>query len=129
MATKKETQIAKLMKAFNVTKAEALEIYEEDLRIDKMTMKKLNADLTPEEKKAQKEARKIGARKTPTIYKFDTKSKKKDDEKVEIVKKVFDFVKNVTENCEIANEGQEISFKMGETSYSLVLTKHRPKKK
>ena len=66
--------------------------------------------------------------KKPTVYKFDTeksKNRKKDEEKVEIVQKIADFLTDIVENTEIVNEGQKISFKIGENSYSLTLTKHR----
>lgn len=66
--------------------------------------------------------------KKPTVYKFDTeksKNRKKDEEKVEIVQKLADFLTEIVENAEIVNEGQKISFKIGENSYSLTLTKHR----
>jgi hypothetical protein len=71
-------------------------------------------------------------KKAPTVYKFDnekSKNKKKDEEKVEIVQKVAEFLQNFVENAEIVNEGQKISFQMGENSYSFTLTKHRNAKK
>ena len=86
-------------------------------------------DLTEEQKKAQKKLMSTGTRKTPTNYKFDTKKKSKDAEKVEIVQKIFEFVTKFTKNCTISNEGREITFNFGENSYSLVLTKHRTPKK
>lgn len=88
-------------------------------------------DLTDEQEKISKKARNIGekTKKTPTNYKFDTRKKPKDAEKVEIVEKIFDFVKEFAENSTISNAGREISFNFGENSYSLVLTKHRTPKK
>lgn len=82
-------------------------------------------DLTPEQQKVAKEATKTGTRKTPTNYKFDKKSRPKDAEKVEFLEKVCGFCKEITENCEIVNAGQEISFKIGANEYSLKLVKHR----
>lgn len=86
-------------------------------------------DLTKEQEKASKKARGTGERKTSPNYKFETKKKPKDAEKVEIVQKIFGFVAKFTENCVISNEGREITFTFGESSYSLVLTKHRTPKK
>lgn len=88
-------------------------------------------DLTKEQ---QKEAKKAtittsNKKKTPTNYKFDKKTRPKDAEKVEILQKINDFVKKITENSEIVNEGQEISFSLGENDYSLKLTRHRKIKK
>ena len=71
-------------------------------------------DLTPEQQKVAKEATKTGTRKTPTNYKFDKKKRPKDAEKVEFLEKVCGFCSEITENCEIVNAGQEISFKIGE---------------
>ena len=82
-------------------------------------------DLTPEQQKIAKEATKTGTRKTPTNYKFDKKTRPKDAEKVEFMEKLNNFVKNFTENCEIVNVGQQISFNIGENMYSLKLVKHR----
>ncbi len=70
--------------------------------------------------------------KAPTVYKFDTeksKNRKKDEEKVEIVQKIAEFIQTFVQNAEIVNEGQKISFEIGENSYSLTLTKHRNTKK
>lgn len=124
-----ENRIASLMKNLQCSREEAIEVIQEDEKIDKMSMKELNAEMTPEQKKAIKDATKTGTRKT-TIYKFDTKkTKPKDDEKVEIVQKIYEIVKDFTENCVISNEGREITFKSGSNAeYSLVLTKHRAKK-
>ena len=36
-----------------------------------------------------------------------------------------DFVRKVSENCEIVNAGQQISLNIGENMYSLKLVKHR----
>ena len=54
--------------------------------------------------------------KTPTVYKFDTeksKNRKKDEEKVEIVHKIAEFMQTFVQNAEIVNEGQKISFENG----------------
>lgn len=85
-------------------------------------------DLTPEQQKFAKQATITGTRqvkKTPTNYKFDKKTRPKDEEKVEFIEKIYDFIKKCTENCEIVNAGQQISFNIGENMYSLKLTKHR----
>lgn len=123
-----EQKIASMMKNLQCTRDEAIETIKADLEIDKMTMKEINATMSKDDKKAIKDATKTGTRKT-TVYKFDTKSKPKDNEKVEIVKKLFEFCETFVQNAEIKNEGREITFNFGENSeYSLVLTKHRAKK-
>lgn len=50
---------------------------------------------------------------------------KKDSEKIEIIKKIYDFLlTNGFENATIVNEQREITFK----DFSITLTKHRKKK-
>lgn len=88
-------------------------------------------DLTKEQQKEAKKATITTSdkKKAPTNYKFDKKTRPKDAEKVEILQKINDFVKKIAENSEIVNEGQEISFSLGENDYSLKLTRHRKTKK
>lgn len=120
-----EKQIEKMMKALDCSRDEAIEVILEDEAIDKMSMKEVDSDLTAEQKKVKKDVTKTGTRKTATTYKFDKRNRKKDDEKIEIVQKIYDFVSKFTENCKISNENREITFTFNENSYSLVLTKHR----
>lgn len=126
----REQKISKLMKTLDLTREEAEEVCADDERVDKMTVGQINAELTSEQKKAIKESTKTGTKK-PTVYKFDTSKKvtKKDNEKEDFIAKLHEFVSELTENCEIANPNREISFNIGENSYSLVLTKHTKKKK
>ena len=126
----KEKKIEKLMKALQISREEAEEVCADDEMVDKMTVGQINAELTPEQKKAMKENTKTGTKKT-TVYKFDTSKKvtKKDAEKEDFITKLHEIVAEFTENCEIANANREITFNLGENSYSLVLTKHTKKKK
>ena len=54
--------------------------------------------------------------------------KTKDDEKEDFIVKLAEFLPNLAENVEIVNANREISFIIGENSYSLTLTKHRKAK-
>lgn len=121
-----EERIAKLMKSLGCSREEALQVIEDDKRIDKG--EKL-FELSAEQKKVAKESCATGTKKK-TVYKFDSaKSKKKDAEKEEFIAKLHEIVAEFTENCEIANANREITFNLGENEYSLVLTKHTKKKK
>lgn len=125
-----ETLVQKHMRLLGISEEEALALIEEDKRVDKMTQKELTSDLTDEQKKNAKKMTQTGTKK-PTVYKFDTeksKNRKKDVEKGEFVAQIAEFVKNLAENVEIVNAEREISFEIGENSYSLTLTKHRKKK-
>ena len=139
----REKQITKFMKSLNISRAEAEAIVAEDERIDKLSMKELKAEVGEEHWAVIKEMTKTGERKTtkkaakpneidkksPTVYKFDTKTKKKDDEKEDFIVKLAEFLPKLAENVEIVNANREISFTIGENSYSLTLTKHRKAKK
>lgn len=121
-----EERIAKLMKSLGCSREEALQVIEDDKRIDKG--EKL-FELSAEQKKVAKESCATGTKKK-TVYKFDSaKSKKKDAEKEDFIAKLHEIVAQFTENCEIANANREITFNLGENEYSLVLTKHTKKKK
>lgn len=125
----REKRIAKQMDILKISREEAEEIVSEDERIDGLTMKELKEEMGAEHWDAIKKMSATGERKTtkkkPTTYKFDTKSKKKDDEKENFLVKLAEFLPNLAENVEIVNPNREISFKIGENSYSLTLTKHR----
>ena len=127
------------MAILNVSRAEAEEIVAEDERIDRLTMGELKEECGEEAWAVMKEMTAIGERKTaenppktgkkaPTNFKFDTKPKKKDDEKEDFITKLAEMLGNVVENVEIANPNREICFKIGENEYSLTLTKHRKPK-
>lgn len=121
-----EKKIASLMKNLDCTREEAIECIMEDAKIDRMSDKEVKAEYTEEERKAIKEATKTGKKKT--VYKFDRKAREKEPEKVNALKAIFDSIAKLFFNCKIVNEGQEITFTIGENEYSLVLTKHRKKK-
>ena len=135
----REKLIAKQMAILNVSRAEAEEIVAEDERIDRLPMGELKEECGAEAWAVMKEMTSTGERKTaenppktgkkaPTNFKFDTKSKKKDDEKEDFIAKLAEMLQNVVENVEIANPNREICFKIGENEYSLTLTKHRKPK-
>ena len=122
-----ENRIADMMKRFDCTREEAIETIKADAEIDKMSMKQIKESYTEEERKAIKDATKTGKKKT--VYKFEKKARPKDSEKVNIVEQIAEYCKTITQDCKIANAGQEITFTVGGNNYSLVLTKHRTPKK
>lgn len=128
----REKRIAKQMDILKISREEAEEIVAEDERIDGLTMKELKEEMGAEHWDAIKKMSVTGERKTtkkkPTTYKFDTKNKKKDDEKEDFIAKLAEYLPNLAENVQIVNVNREISFKIGENEYSLTLTKHRKPK-
>lgn len=122
-----EKRIAELMKNLGCTREEAISVIEEDEAIDKMTSKEVNADLTPDQKKAMKAATKTGTRKTSGTVK---RERKPDEEKEEIIAKIADFLAKINGfDVEIIKKEREISLLIGENDYSITLIKHRPPKK
>lgn len=120
-------KVAKLMKSLGLTEAEALELIAEDEEVDKMKMSEVDNDLTDEQKKVVKKAKNVGT-KAKNSEKV-VRNRKKDEEKLKIIAEICDFLTKSGKNCEILNAEREISMQIGENSYSIVLTKHRPPKK
>ena len=122
-----EKRIASLMKSLGCTREEAIAVIEEDEAIDKMTMKEINADLTPEQRKVMKEATSTGTKKRTAAVK---RERKPDEEKSEIIGKIAVFLKEIDGyDVEVIKGEREISLIVGANDYSITLTKHRPPKK
>ena len=117
-------QVKKLMKSLDITEEEALQLIEDDKRIDKG--EKL-FELSAEQKKNAKKATNVGEKTKKTQKKAPTR--KKNDTKATIISELSDFLAQneqiVAENVEIVNAERQNSFKIGENSYSLTLTQHR----
>lgn len=120
-----EKLVAQHMNKWGCTREEAIDLIMEDMEVDSMTsMKEVDSDLTAEQRKAKKDATKVGTRKT-TSYKFEKKARKEDAEKREIIQRLAELAKEIGENVEIVKPEKEVSFKIGEFSYSFSLTRHR----
>ena len=110
----KEKTIVGYMKNLKINRAEAEQLFEDDM----------NDFITDEGEKMQKKAHEH------RHYEATEKSKKKrtvkkDPEKIKIIKGVYNFLNENGFNAEIKNEQREIAF----GDYSLTLIKHRPPKK
>lgn len=121
-----EKVVAEYMKKYDCSREDAISVIMDDDDTDHMTMKELNAELTDEQKKAVKDARKTGKR----AYTFTKRERKPDDEKAEIIAKIAEFLAENADYCvEIVKKEREISLKVGENEYSINLVKHRSQKK
>ena len=120
---------ALLMQKLGCTEAEALQIIEDDKKIDKG--EKL-FELTAEQKKVAKQATSTGTKKH-TAYKFDKKSRKENPIKQQIIEEIFKFITENAdfgaESVEILNKERQIAFKVGENDYELTLVQKRKAKK
>lgn len=121
-----EKVVAEYMKKYDCSREDAISIIMDDEDTDRMTMKELNAELTDEQKKAVKDARKTGKR----AYTFTKRERKPDEEKAEIIAKIAEFLAENANYCvEIVKKEGEIALKVGENEYSVNLVKHRTAKK
>ena len=122
MDNETEKLIAKHMNLLKISRDEAIQLIEDDKRIDKG--EKLFI-LTPEQEKASKKARSAGRKPKTTVYKFDTTKRKKPENKNK-----SDLISVITgaltehgaENLELINPEREFTFTMDGTKYKIVLS-------
>ena len=124
-----EKWIKSTMKALDLTREEAIEMWMDDHDIDQGKAK--DFDLDPEKQKIVKEMTKAGGKARAKETK--PRERKPNDEKRTIIQDLNDFLVNNCQNyinsVEIVNVEREITFKIGENAYSLTLTCHRKPKK
>ena len=124
-----EKWIKSTMKALDLTREEAIEMWMDDHDIDQGKAK--DFDLDPEKQKIVKEMTKAGGKARAKETK--PRERKPNDEKRTIIQDLNDFLVNNCQNyinsVEIVNVEREITFKVGENAYSLTLTCHRKPKK
>lgn len=110
-----EEKIQKLMKSLNISRAEAIELMEEDKRIDRG--EKLY-ELDPELEKGAKKARQAD-RKANTTTKREKKPK---PEKAEICSAMMDGLRELgVEEFEVVNPEREFIFHKDGTKYKVTL--------
>lgn len=124
-----EKWIKSTMKALDLTREEAIEMWMDDHDIDQGKAK--DFDLDPEKQKVVKEMTKAGGKARAKETK--PRERKPNEEKREIIQDLNDCLVNNCQNyinlVEIVNIEREITFKIGENDYSLTLTLHRKPKK
>ena len=124
-----EKWIKSTMKALDVTREEAIEMWNDDHDSDAGKAK--DFDLDPEKQKIVKEMTKAGGKARAKETK--PRERKPNDEKRTIIQDLNDFLVNSCQDyinlVEIVNVEREITFKIGENAYSLTLTCHRKPKK
>ena len=109
-----EEKIQKLMKSLNISRAEAIELMEEDKRIDRG--EKLY-ELDPELEAGAKKARQADRKQTTT-----KREKKPKPEKEEICSAMMDGLRALgVENFEIINPEREFIFHKDGTKYKVTL--------
>lgn len=124
--TEREKLVAKHMSLLQCSREEAEALVDEDLRIDRMTMTELKAEMGEEHWKVIKDMSKTGERKAPTVYKFDKKKRKSDDAKHEIVQALVSGLieggKVDDSSLHIENPEREFTFTCEGRKYKVVLS-------
>lgn len=112
-----EKQIATHMALLGCSREDAIQLIEDDKRIDRG--EKL-FELTPEQKKASKESRQ--APRTPTVYKFTQRERKAKPEKAQICSAMIKGLQELgIANLEVVNEEREFTFTMENIKYKVTL--------
>ena len=117
--------IERNMELLDISREEAIQMLEDDRRIDKG--EKLFT-LTPEQEKASKKARQADRKKKTTVYKFDTSKRKKPEnkEKQIIITTLTESVEKLgAENLDVTNNEREFFFELNGTKYKIVLSMPR----
>lgn len=130
MAEKRMTdaeRIARIKEGLGCSDAEALDILNYDKRVDKG--EKTEYDLSPDKLKIAQKYMKTGTRKAPTVYNFSQRKRKPNATKAGIISELVEFLTNNSqfsvENLEATNPERLITFKIGESKFTLTLTQNR----
>ena len=120
-----EAKVAKLMKKWGCTEQEAREMIAWDAQTDKMSSKQIADEMTPEQKKASKQARITTSEKKHSERKVE---RKPNEDKRTIIQKIFEAILGLDPEAKIINVERQIDFRIGSTDYSITLTAHRKAK-
>jgi len=124
-------QKERIMKALGLSAEEAQAMLDYDREVDRTTGG-LEYDLSKEEAKAAIKQAHKGQERTrkdaPTVYKFDKRERKANLPKQEIVNKLFECLKEFTENVNITNKEREIAFTLGDNNFTVTVTQKRKPK-
>ena len=117
-----EKLIQSHMKILGITREEAIQLIEDDRRIDKG--EKL-FELTAEQKQASKKARQ--ADRKPTIYKFDTSKRQRpaNEAKRLLIETLKQAVEGIGATAEVTNIEREIILMFEDVKYKIVLSAPR----
>ena len=117
-----EKLIQSHMKILGITREEAIQLIEDDRRIDKG--EKL-FELTAEQKQASKKARQ--ADRKPTVYKFDTSKRQRpaNEAKRLLIETLKQAVEGIGATAEVTNIEREIILMFENVKYKIVLSAPR----
>lgn len=87
---------------------------------------KMSFDLTPEQEKNAKKARGTGTKKKPAAYKFETRKRKENPVKRELIQRLFAIFEG--EDATITNPERVIELHRGEDVFEITLSQKRKPK-
>lgn len=123
-----EKRITELMQTLDLTREEAIELIQEDEKVDKMTVKETESDLTAEQKQAIKKA-KGGAKAVDAFGKKRVVERKADEDKRTLISLLYSTLHSADdpscENIEVTNPERQIDFKMNGRRFRIVLSAPR----
>lgn len=122
-----EKRIIELMQTLDLTREEAIELVQEDEKVDKMTVKETESDLTAEQKQAIKKA-KGGAKAVDAFGKKRVVERKADEDKrflIQILKDVLSQNDDTITDINITNAERQIDFKKNNRRFRIVLSAPR----
>ena len=130
-----DKRIMEIAKKLDISYAEAEEMLAEDKKIDRMTsVKKVNSDLSEEQKKATKKYTNVARGKTvastDAYGKKKTRTIKADDVKQMLIKLIAETLENSAEvdTVNITNIQKTIAFKIGADDFEIDLKRKRKPK-
>lgn len=113
-----------MMKNLEITESEAIELLEEDGKINRMSVKQAESDLTPQQRKASKQSRTVA--KTTVGKKTQSERVKKiDSDKKELVEMFSNLLNEKAEMVEIVNDQKLITFSYNGRKFKLDLIASR----
>lgn len=117
-----EKRIQMLMELLEISREEAIDVIKKDEEIDKGVK---HFELSAEQKKAEKKMR-GGAKSAVNAYGKRTEVKRKaDNDKAELMQKLFDLISESCTEVELTNPEREINFKMNGRKFKIVLSAPR----
>lgn len=119
-----EERIEQLMKSLDLTREEAIELLEDDYKIDHN--EKMPFDLTEEQEKNAKKMRSTGQRAVDAYGKVRTRERKADEDKrylINVIQTALNSAK--VQDLDITNIEREIIFKCNNRKFKIVLSAPR----
>ena len=101
-----------------------MQLIEDDKAVDRMKDREVTSDLTLEQKRAVKNATKVGTKK-PTVYKFDTQKKPRKENvgKKTLVSALRETVEKMgATDIDVTNPERELTFAVDGIKYKIVLS-------